>query len=318
MRPPTIDPLDPKRYGTLRRLVDDDDNRLVVGFGGGSIPGLAGNLALAAVLEELGLRPRVSEIWGTSAGAVAGAGWATGTDATAILDLLRSLDRPDSLEFSAFRFGCSILASLWPLRRPLPEGLLRGEQFRATIDRGLRVKTFEECAVPFRCIACSGDGRARRKIFRRGPLLPAIFASMTIPGIVVPLPVGDDGEVFYDGGLVEKSPLLSPIAEHLNSGDPRKLLLLCTHFDSTDSKTPPRGFHQRFLQTISCLEDLAWGYQLAEARARKNVTLLLLNPRLQDPSLFDFKKVDANFAAARERFADLLQDAKIAHTFGSI
>ena len=61
---------------------------------------------------------------------------------------------------------------------------------------------------------------ATPKIFRRGKLLPAVFASMALPGIVIPQPV--DGKHFYDGGLVEKTPLLSPIAEHGQTGDKRK------------------------------------------------------------------------------------------------
>ena len=72
-------PLDASRYSTLLRLVRDEGNRVVVSFGGGSIPGLSGNLALARILEELEVRPHVAEVWGTSAGAVCGGGWATST-----------------------------------------------------------------------------------------------------------------------------------------------------------------------------------------------------------------------------------------------
>jgi predicted acylesterase/phospholipase RssA len=312
------DALDRQRYGALRRLVEDEKHRFVVAFGGGSIPGLCGNLALARILEELDLRGRVAEVWGTSAGAVAGSGWATGTPALEILDLVRSLDRRGAVDFSKLRLVGALVASMWPLRRPLPDGLIRGARFWATIDAGLRVKTFEECEIPFRCIACTDDGRAQRKVFRRGPLLPAVFASMTIPGIITPQPVAGDGAIYYDGGLVEKSPLLSPIADHKRRGDGRKLVLLCTHFSSDKTQARRRGFHQRFLDTIFALEDLAWGYQLAEARQEKDVVLLLLNPHLDDAAMFGFGRAQANYAQARERFADALQDAKIAQTFGTV
>jgi predicted acylesterase/phospholipase RssA len=310
--------LDRRRYGTLRRLVEDGRHRFVVAFGGGSIPGLCGNLALARILEELDLRGRVAEIWGTSAGAVVGSGWASGTAALEILELVRSLDRRGAVDFSRLRLALALLASLWPLRRPLPDGLIGGAQFRATIEAGLRVATFEECEIPFRCIACTSDGRAQRKVFRRGPLLPAIFASMTIPGIIAPQPVGDDGALYYDGGLVEKSPLLSPIAEHARLGDGRKLLLLCTHFSNDKAQAHRGGFHRRFLDTVYALEDLAWSYQLDQARARQDLVLLLLNPHLDDPAMFGFGRADANYALAFERFADVLQDAKIARTFGTV
>jgi predicted acylesterase/phospholipase RssA len=310
-------PVAAERFTSLRRLASDGGHRLVVSLGGGSLPGLAGNLALLRILEELELRQHVAEVWGTSAGAVVGAGWASGAPAHDILELVASLDRSGSLDFSRVRFGLSILLGVWPFRRPLPDGLIRGSRFLETIARGLRVATFEDCPIPFRCIACSDDGRATRKVFRRGPLLPAVFSSMSLPGIVVPRPGDADGNCYYDGGLVEKSPLISPIADHGRSGDPRKLLLLCTHFSNEAAQVRVQGFHRRFLHTIYALEELCWSYQLAEARARENVVVVLLNPHLDDPSLFDFARTVPHYTAARRTFTDLLQNAKLVQTFGA-
>lgn len=309
------EPLRPERYTTLRRMVEDGDHRLVVAFGGGSLPGLCGNVALARILEELGLLGRVTEIWGTSAGAVVGSGIASGARALDVLALIDGLDRRGSVDFSPIRFGLAMLAAAWPLRRPIPDGLIRADHFRDAIRRGLRVETFEECAIPFRCIACSDDGLGTRKVFRKGPLLPAVFASMTLPGIVVPRPA-NDGKVYYDGGLVEKSPLLSPISDHARSGDPRKLLLLCTHFSNEVAQSGGRGFFRRFMHTMYALEEVGWSYQLAEARARDDVVLVLLNPHLEDEAMFDFAQTIPHYLRARSAFLDVLQNAKLAQTFG--
>ncbi|MCH8001975.1 MAG: N-formylglutamate amidohydrolase, partial [Proteobacteria bacterium] len=84
-------PPDPDRYTALRRLATSPEHRFVVSLGGGSVPGISGNLALIRLLEQLDLKSHVDEIWGTSAGAVVGGGWATGTDAETILDLLSEL-----------------------------------------------------------------------------------------------------------------------------------------------------------------------------------------------------------------------------------
>ncbi len=43
---------------------------------------------------------------------------------------------------------------------------------------------------------------------------------------------------------------------------------------------------------------------------------MLLNPRLNEPSMFDFSRTDLNYLAAREVFSNLLQNARIALTFG--
>lgn len=310
-------PLDPNRYTVLRRLMEREDNKVVVSMGGGALPGLCGNIALAGILEELELQDRVEEVWGTSAGSVVGGLWAAGSSSRTILDLVRSLGERSSLDFNLLRFGFGILLSLWPFRRPLPDGLIGGNVFWELLEGALQVEKIEDCPKNFRCIACSDDGRATGKVFRHGALLPAIFASMTIPGVVIPRIVPEEGRAFYDGGLVEKSPLASPVAEHLRSGDKRKLLVLCTHFDNAMMQTATRGFFNRFMHTFYAMEEQIWDYQVAEARRRENVNLILLNPQLADSSLFSFENTDMNHLAARERFVDVLQNARIAHTFGT-
>lgn len=312
---PRVPALDPSRYTTLRRLVSDPRRRVVVSFGGGGVPGIAANLALAELFERLDLRAHVDQVWGTSAGAVVGGGWASGSSAARILAEVRSLHRRGSVDV---RWGSLLKALLLrPFGHRLPDGLVGGRHFARAIERGLTAATFEACATEFRCIAVTDDGTLVRHVFRSGPLLPAILSSMSLPGIVVPQPHAD-GSTYYDGGLVEKTPLLSPIAEHDRRGDFPELLLVGTHFDNEASKVAARGFLARFVQTLYAMESAAWDYQLAEARQRKHVTLLLLNPHVDDPSLFDFGNVERNFAKAFEVFADRLQNAKVGYGLGTV
>ena len=62
--------------------------------------------------------------------------------------------------------------------------------------------------------------------------------------------------------------------------------------------------------------NLAWEYQIREVREIPNVDLLILNPRIDDPALFDFSRVERNYLRAREVLADTLQNAKLALAFG--
>jgi len=308
-------PPDPELYTTLRRLVANPRQRFLVALGGGSVAGIAGNIALVVILEELDLKKHVSEIWGTSAGAMIGGGWATGTPATAILEIARKYRHPGFLGLS---LGFCRLLFTAVRRLSLPDGFFGSNWIVKTIDPGLRVKTFEECPIPFRCIACSDDGEGRRKVFREGPLLPAIQASLSLPVFMLP-PPPQEGEttVYYDGGMVEKTPLISPIAEHLRSGDPRELVLLATHFGSPARLTRSRGFLKRILQVIDTLENRLWEYQLAEARTRRGPTLLLLNPQLAAAGNFDISKLWVYYLQARKAFLEALQDARIAIALGS-
>ena len=54
-------PLEPKRFAALRRMLTDDKHRVVLSLGGGALPGLAGNLALTRILEELELIGSIDE-----------------------------------------------------------------------------------------------------------------------------------------------------------------------------------------------------------------------------------------------------------------
>jgi predicted acylesterase/phospholipase RssA len=308
-------PRDPSRYTTLLRLVRDPGSRVVVSLGGGSVPGLCGNIALVRLLEELGVRHYVTQVWGTSAGAAIGGPWATGTPAARILSRITAMNHRGVVDVTYIRLILGFF--LLPFGRPLPDGLVRGRHFSAAVKDCLSVDTFEESPLPFRCIACTDDGRNRRKVFRRGPLLPAILSSMAIPGIVLPRPP-EPGEQtgFFDGGLVEKTPLISPIADHNRTDADKKLLILGTHFGNEARTGSARGFPLRFLNSINALEDLAWSYQLSEARQKPNVLLIILNPRIDDPSFFDFSRIERNYLHAREALSDALQNAKLALSFG--
>lgn len=78
------------------------------------------------------------------------------------------------------------------------------EPLRRLIDRLLPVKTFEELAVPFQCVAASIE-RAAEHWFSEGPLADAILASAAVPGLLPPVRIG--GEHFVDGGIVNSIPI---------------------------------------------------------------------------------------------------------------
>ena len=315
MNPGSHAAVDSSRYATLRRIANDPEVRFVVSLGGGSLPGLCGNLALTGLLEDLGLRERVAEIWGTSAGAVVGGAWASGTASAEMYEVVSGLDRPGTVDIAWARLALSFLAR--PFGKPLPDGLLRGRHISNAIAKGLKVEMIEDCPIPFRCIACTDDGQATRKVFRRGRMLQAIFYSMSLPGIVEPDRSESDGGVgYYDGGLVEKTPLLSPIADHTRLNPEKRLVLLATHYSNETRRARARGFIGRFLQSLYALENLTWSYQLAEARARDDVSVMILNPQMDDPALFDFGRLRENYEHAREAFMSTLEDARIGLTFG--
>jgi len=185
---------------------------------------------------------------------------------------------------------------------------------------GLAVQTFEECEIPFRCIACTDDAGGRRKVFREGLLAPAISASMSLPGFL--LPRDKDGRHthgFFDGGLIEKTPLYSPVADHTRLGDGRDLLIVGAYFGMQRIRDEAaHGFVDRFLVTIDTLEESLWEHQQQEARRQKGVTMLMMDPKIDPDTVhFNFARIEANYLQAREAFKDQLQNSKIALTVGT-
>lgn len=305
-----------ERFSTLQRLASDPEKRFVISLGGGCVPALCGNAALVALLEELGLRQHVAEVWGTSSGAIIGGAWASGLSSETVVERVRALSRRRMLDVAWLRVALGFL--LQPFGGRAPDALIGGRHFYREIAAALAVDTFEECAIPFRCIACAETPNFRLKVFRDGPLAPAISASISLPGLL--LPRDENGRVsngFFDGGLVEKTPLFSPIADHMRLGDGRGLVLLGTHFGPEGRLTSvPHGFINRFLLTIDSLEERLWKYQQQEASGQAGVSVLMLNPRIDDPCSFEFSHIEADYLQARETFMDQLQNGKIAMALG--
>jgi predicted acylesterase/phospholipase RssA len=308
-------PCNPAHYRILKRIASNPDNHLAIGFGGGSAPGLAGNIALVGLLTELEVRPFIKEIWGTSAGAIVGGGWSTGASVQDMLSLVDDLDHTGAVDFARWEvLGVGLVRLL--LFKQLPSGLVRGRRFRNAIERGLRVKRFEDCEIPFRVIACTDDGHAQKIIFHQGPLMNAITASMCLPGVVFPIPDWNGRPYgYFDGAVVEKTPLPSIIEEHHREGRKQQLVVICTHFSDSGHIERPVGFIQRFLNAMNRLEDQVWEYQALKAREASNCKFVILNPHMKEGRAFDFSMVHFNYLWARKMFKEQLSNAKLATRF---
>ena len=74
---------------------------------------------------------------------------------------------------------------------------------RSFKGRVTTVDTFEELAIPFHAVATDFHS-VDQVVFQHGPLLPALKASMAIPGVFEP--VVHEGRVLVDGGIVDNVP----------------------------------------------------------------------------------------------------------------
>jgi NTE family protein len=174
---------------------------LALVLGGGGAKGLA-HIVVIEALDELGIRPRM--VAGTSIGAIVGACYCAGMSGAAMRDYALGVMRmkPDVLRaLFAARVG---RFSRHPARRPDQSGAGgRGEAARRLPAAG-DPATFEELVTPLTVVAT--DFYARTDVaFSDGPLVPAVAASMAIPGVI--RPVRHRGHVLIDGGTINPVPV---------------------------------------------------------------------------------------------------------------
>jgi NTE family protein len=169
-------------------------------LGGGGARGIA-HIAVIEALDEMGIKP--AAIAGTSIGALIGAAYASGMRGKDIRHHIIGLahNRPE------------IVRRLIGARAGTLVGMFAGgfgeatqvnaEKFCAQFLPPQIPADFAALDVPLTVVATDLYGR-REALFQTGPLLPALAASMAIPGLV--RPVNIDGRVLVDGGATNPLP----------------------------------------------------------------------------------------------------------------
>lgn len=160
--------------------------RIGYALGGGGARGLA-HIGVLKVLEEHGLRPGI--IAGTSMGSVIGALYASGLGAG---DIERAL-----------RLNVGRLARLTDVR-PSASGLVQGKHIAEWLKSLVGDLTFPDLKIPFACVA-TDILNGQEVVLRSGPVITAVRASISIPGIFTPVSVR--GRYLVDGGLVNVVPV---------------------------------------------------------------------------------------------------------------
>jgi NTE family protein len=172
---------------------------LVLGSGGAR--GLA-HIVVLETLDRLGIRP--VQIAGTSIGAILGAAYAAGVTGEALrAHVLKDYRNRADVMTRLFQSRVGRIADIWTggLGNPV---LVDGS---GILERFLPVtlpEHFEDLSIPLTVIAADFH-RLDRVVFESGPLVPAVAASMAIPGLV--RPVVFENRVLVDGGAVDPLPV---------------------------------------------------------------------------------------------------------------
>jgi NTE family protein len=174
--------------------------RVAFVLGGGGVHGVV-QVGMLRALAEHGIRPDL--VLGTSIGALNGAAYAADPDAAVerLTELWSGFEANSPFEASLLEQAGTIARSWTHLHG--------NHRLRRLILEHLPVRTFEELAVPFACVAADIE-RAAARWFDTGDLVEPLLASSAVPGLLPPVEI--DGHHFLDGGLVDSIPVDHAIA----------------------------------------------------------------------------------------------------------
>ncbi len=319
-----------ERFRALRELCAAEDSRVVLSLGSGGLKLFAHATALR-LIEAIGCAEHVQEIWGSSAGAMAGLMYAQGLSPHAIEQLGYDLyaGRVDlGLRPSKFQLVRRLVTdALLPVTGGTPPGFV-------DCAKGLERVLEQYCAavkprLPFFCPAFNvGDCRPEVLTPIEVPQHLADFmiqtdpreaalASSTVPLLFVPRVIrrGDRELHYIDGSTTEDVPLHSIALKwdrDREAGTEERKRLVILYVKLTGSlhayETHPRRIGKlRLLQTVA-----AAGIETMHRRdlelldQRTDVTLLPLELGDSSPDFFETGLIPEYVSKAKETFPEQL------------
>jgi NTE family protein len=225
------------------------------------------------VFDELGIRPH--RISGTSLGAVIGALYASGMTAAAIRGWAGELLHADTR-----RKGPALRAMLrWIEFKDLEfgsKGIFRGGRFMMRVQEAVGVTRFDELKIPLRIVA-TDFWRSEQVVLESGDLLPAIRASMSLPGLFTPVRL--QGRILIDGAGV------NPV--------PHDVLTDCevvVALDLMGRTDPDRREKPNLIRSIVGIFDIMQN-AIIEAKRKASPPRIYIRPEIYDVDILDFDKV---------------------------
>jgi NTE family protein len=146
------------------------------------------HLGVLKVIEEENIP--VDIIVGSSIGALIASLWAVGKSSSEILGILREFREPKHI--------WGLIDITFPRL-----GFIKGNKLYRFLKKHLGEKTFYDVKLPLKIIA-SDVRKKEPKILEKGPLVDAIMASCSMPGVFAPFKFKE--EMLFDGGVTYPLP----------------------------------------------------------------------------------------------------------------
>ncbi len=258
-------------------------------LGGGGARGLVHILVLE-VLEEFGIRP--AAVSGTSIGAVFGALYCSGHGAGELRDFV---DRHIKISGGVHNWkedSHKMMEMVKLLDIDFTgTGLIKGDRFSHFLYDMLSRETFEDLDPPLSVVAAD-LWNSSQVIFSKGPVLPAVKASMSVPGVFAP--------VMYDNHVLVDGACVNPVPWDLVSDCDVVIGVNALGRSGTPDSTKPPKAAKVVLESFEIVQRGI----LAEKK-RFSPPDYLVDPPIRDIGLLDFHKAAKIYEQSEEAVAAL-------------
>jgi NTE family protein len=265
------------------------DRPFTLVLSGGGLKGLA-HIGVLRALEERGLVPAL--VVGSSIGSLIGAAWAAGTSPTDMEKRALQVRRRDVFQVARVDVA---------LRRLLAPALYRREPLEQLIASLVGDVTFRD--LKRRLLVNTVDLHTGMQVMWGLPGLldarvaDAVAASCALPGIFPPREIA--GRAYVDGAVVENLPVR--LAAMLGSGPIIAINVAATSIRRQAHET--EGFAATYIRGLEIVMQTQIEDQL---RDWSGPPLILVQPRVEHISMFEFEKTPELIEAGYRATADTL------------
>jgi NTE family protein len=257
--------------------------KLGIALGGGGVRGLA-HVPILQVLDDLQIRPAL--ISGTSMGAIIGALYASGMSAREVREVVakRLILKNDTWR-DVIEKREDLLKWVHAFKPDFSgSGLINAGGILNSLLDEIRVDTFEDLNIPLLIVA-TDYWSAEEVVFHKGRLLPAIQASMAVPGVFSPVSIED--RILIDGGVVN----LLPYDLLVNRAD----FIIAVNVSRVRVAVGPD--FPNALESVLGAFDIMQTTMLADKLKRLKPNIYVW-PQIRDVRMLDFGKIEEVFAQA--------------------
>lgn len=261
---------------------DEDKPKIGIALGAGGANGLAHILMLEA-LDEMNIKPH--RISGSSIGAIIGALYASGMTGQQIRQLVEQfIISPEERLVEEF-FNKDALRWIEFLEIDLGNGaLLNSEGFISFLYEELKSHSFETLRIPLKITAAdlwSGE----QIVLHTGELLPAIKASMALPGVFPPVEL--ENRALIDGGTV------NPVPYDLLSADCDIVIAIDVSGERTRPETLVPGYFETLFNSVKVMQQA-----IMTEKLRHNEPEIYIAPHIVDIRVLEFYRAREVFSQA--------------------